>query len=94
MSYYLFVESRDGRCAGTVKHSVLGGRFSGDGNRPTFSRRETMTTGQKDNLLQTKLNLAAKYRRLATIAKSKPKRSTFIYHAERYRRQAQELSGK
>ncbi len=53
-----------------------------------------MTTGQKDNLVQTKLNLAAKYRRLATIAKSKPKRSTFIHQAERYRRQAQELSGK
>ena len=53
-----------------------------------------MTTGQKDNLVQTKLNLAAKYRRLATIAKSKPKRNTFIYHAEKHRRQAQELSRK
>ena len=53
-----------------------------------------MTTEQKDNLVQAKLNLAAKYRRLATIAKSKPKRSTFIYQAERYRRQAQVLSSK
>jgi hypothetical protein len=77
-----------------VKHSVLGDRFSGNDNRPTFFRRETMTTRQKDNLVQTKLNLAAKYRRLATTAKSKPKQSTFIYQAERYRRQAQKLSGK
>jgi len=53
-----------------------------------------MTTGKNANLVQTKLNLAAKYQRLATIAKSKPKRITFIYHAERHRRQAQELSGK
>ena len=53
-----------------------------------------MATGRKDNLVQTKLKLAAKYRRLATIAKSKPKRSTFNHQAERYRRQAQELSGK
>ena len=51
-----------------------------------------MTKEQKDNRVQAKLNLAAKYRRLATIAKSKPKRSTFIYQAERYRRQAQMLS--
>ncbi len=94
MSYYLYVESRDGRCAGTVKHSVLGGRFSGDGNRPTFFRRESMSTEQIDNRVQAKLNLAAKYRRLATIAKSKPKRRTFSYQAERYRRQAQMLSSK
>jgi hypothetical protein len=53
-----------------------------------------MTKEQKDNRVQAKLNLAAKYRRLATIAKSKPKRSTFIYQAERYRRQAQVLSSK
>ncbi len=53
-----------------------------------------MTKEQKDNRVQAKLNLAAKYRRLATITKSKPKRSTFIYQAERYRRQAQELSRK
>jgi hypothetical protein len=53
-----------------------------------------MTTGQNNNRVQTKLNLAAKYRRLATIAKSKPKRSTFIYQAERYRRQAEMLSSK
>ena len=52
-----------------------------------------MATGRKDNLVQTKLKLAAKYRRLATITKSKPKRSTFNHHAERYRRQAEELSG-
>ena len=54
----------------------------------------TTTTGQKTKLLQTKLNLAAKYRRLATIAKSKPKRTKFNYQAERYRHQAQELSQK
>ena len=53
-----------------------------------------MTKEQKDNRVQAKLNLAAKYRRLATIAKSKPKRSTFNYQAERYRRQAQVLSSK
>jgi hypothetical protein len=53
-----------------------------------------MTTGQRDSIVQNKLNLAAKYRRLATIAKSKPKRKTFIYQAERYRRQAEELSRK
>jgi len=53
-----------------------------------------MTTGQKDNLVQTKLNLAAKYERLAKIAKSKPKRTKFNYQAEKHRRQAQELSEK
>jgi hypothetical protein len=53
-----------------------------------------MTTGQKTNLVQTKLNLAAKYQRLAKTAKSKPKRVTFNYQSERYRRQAQELSKK
>lgn len=51
-----------------------------------------MTTGRKTILVQTKLNLAAKYQRLAKIAKSKVKRVTFNYHAERYRRQAHELS--
>ncbi len=54
----------------------------------------TKTTGQKTTLVQTKLDLAAKYERLAKIAKSKPKRSKFIYQAERYRRQAKELSQK
>jgi hypothetical protein len=52
----------------------------------------TMTTGQKTTLMQTKLNLAAKYGRLAKVAKSKPKRTKFNYQAEKYRRQAQELS--
>ena len=51
-----------------------------------------MTTGQKTELLQTKLNLVAKYQRLAKIAKSKPKRTKFNYQAEKYRRQAQKLS--
>ncbi len=54
----------------------------------------TMTTVQKTKLVQIKLNLAAKYKRLAKIAKSKPKRTTFNYQAERYRRQAQQLSRK
>ncbi len=53
-----------------------------------------MTTEQNTKLVQTKLNLAAKYKRLTTIAKSKPKRTKFNYQAERYRRQAQELSRK
>ena len=53
-----------------------------------------MTKEQKDNLMQANLNLAAKYRRLATIAKSKAKRSTFLYHAERHCCQAQVLSSK
>ena len=65
-----------------------------DSVNPTLFRRETMTTGQNDNLVQTKLTLAAKYRRLATTAKSNPKRKRFIYQAERYRRQAQEISRK
>jgi hypothetical protein len=54
----------------------------------------TMTTRQTTKLIQTKLNLAAKYERLVKIAKSKPKRAKFIYQAEKYRRQAQELSQK
>ncbi len=53
-----------------------------------------MSTGQKAKLMQTKLNLAAKYKRLAKIANSKPKRTKFNYQAERHRRQAQELSQK
>jgi hypothetical protein len=51
-----------------------------------------MTTGQITNLIQTKLNLAAKYQRLAKIAKSKPKRVSFNHQSERYLRQAHELS--
>lgn len=51
-----------------------------------------MTTEQKANLVQTKLNLAAKYQRLGKKAKSKPKRNTFTYQSEKYRRQAEELS--
>jgi hypothetical protein len=51
------------RRAGIVKHSVLGGHFNRDSINPTLLRRETMTTGQNDNLVQTKLTLAAKYRR-------------------------------
>ncbi len=54
----------------------------------------TMTTGQKTELLQTKLNLVAKYQRLAKIAKSQPKRTKFNFQSERYRRQALELSRK
>ncbi len=53
-----------------------------------------MTTGQKTKLVQNKLNLVAKYERLAKIAKSKCKRTKFNFQAERYRRQAQELSRK
>lgn len=53
-----------------------------------------MTTEQKTNLIQTKLKLAAKYQRLAKIAKSKPKRVSFSHQSERYRRLAQELSKK
>ena len=52
----------------------------------------TMITRQTTKLIQTKLNLAAKYKRLSTIAKSKPKRDKFNYQAEKYRRQAQKLS--
>jgi hypothetical protein len=46
------------------------------------------------NLTEVKLALAKKYERLATTAGSKLKRDKFTRRAEKYRRQAEELSRK
>ncbi len=43
-------------------------------------------------LIQTKLALVAKYQRLAKAAKSKPRQKVLNHHAERYRRQVEDLS--
>jgi hypothetical protein len=46
----------------------------------------------KANLVQVKLQLVAKYERLAKVAKSKPKRDTYTHQADKHRRQAADLS--
>lgn len=52
-----------------------------------------MTTEHKSaKLVQAKLALAEKYERLAKVANSVLKRRTFTHRAEKYRRQAEELS--
>ena len=45
-----------------------------------------------ERLAQTKLALAKKYENLAKTAGSVPKRKQFLHKAERYRRQAADLS--
>ena len=47
-----------------------------------------------DSLAQVKLALARKYQRLAQTAGSKLKREKFARRAERYRRQAEQISRK
>ncbi len=45
-------------------------------------------------LAQTKRALAEKYENLAKLAGSQPKRKKFLHSAEKYRRQAEQLSQK
>jgi hypothetical protein len=52
-----------------------------------------MSSKTTAKLAQTKAALAEKYYHLAKIAKSKPKRDSYLFHAERYRRQAAFLAG-
>jgi len=49
------------------------------------------TRNESERLAKTKSALAQKYDGLAAEAKSKPKRTQFMYKAERYRRQAAEV---
>ena len=42
-------------------------------------------------LIEVKLALAAKYDNLAKVVKSKPRRKTWLHHAEKFRRQAKDL---
>ena len=52
-----------------------------------------MTKAQdKAKLVQVKLQLAAKYERLAKVAKSKPKQKTYLHQADKHRHQAADLS--
>lgn len=44
------------------------------------------------NLVKVKLALAEKCERRAKLTKSSPQRSTLVYHAARFRRQAADLS--
>ena len=46
---------------------------------------------KKAKLVEVKKALARKYDHLAKVSKSKPKKQTFLLHAERYRRQAADL---
>jgi hypothetical protein len=46
---------------------------------------------KKTKLVEVKKALARKYDNLAKVSKSKPKKQTFLLHAERYRRQANDL---
>lgn len=50
-----------------------------------------MSNGRNSHLIQVKLNLAAKYDRLAVQTRSRPKRMKFMSRAERYRRQVAQL---
>jgi hypothetical protein len=45
-----------------------------------------------ENRIKVKQRLAAKYERLALVAKSTPRRKTYLYHADVYRRQADHLA--
>lgn len=49
-------------------------------------------SSEKAKLVQTKRALSEKYERLARTAKSTPKRKTYLFHAARFRRQAEQLS--
>ena len=51
-----------------------------------------MTDKKKERMLKLKLELAAKYDRLATKTKSQPQRKRMQYHADRFRRQAKQYS--
>jgi hypothetical protein len=45
-----------------------------------------------DQLVKVKQALSEKYFRLAKICKSRPKRATFLHHAESYRLQAEQVA--
>jgi hypothetical protein len=47
---------------------------------------------KKENLIRTKLNLAEKYQQLAKATASRPKRKTHLWHAARYRHQAEQIA--
>jgi hypothetical protein len=49
------------------------------------------TKKETERLIKTKTALAEKYLRLAGLTKSKPRRGTLLLHAEKYRRQVQDL---
>ncbi|MBN2580267.1 MAG: hypothetical protein JXB10_14855 [Pirellulales bacterium] len=46
---------------------------------------------EKENLLKIKQRLEEKCRRLAQATSSRPKRKTLLWHAERYRQQAEQI---
>ncbi len=50
-----------------------------------------MNTREIENKVAVKEGLAAKYARLAKVAKSEAKRSHFLFKSARYRRQAENL---
>lgn len=47
---------------------------------------------QKQKLIQAKLGLAEKYRRLALVCKSRPKQKRLLNRVQKYRRQADDIS--
>ena len=51
-----------------------------------------MSNAKRDNLVQVKTSLAAKYDALARAAGSVVKRRQFLHHAEKYRRQIERLA--
>ena len=51
-----------------------------------------MSDKKKERMLKIKLELAAKYDRLASITKSQPQRKRMQHHADRFRRQAKQYS--
>jgi hypothetical protein len=62
-----------------------------------FAKDREMTADEKPKgknvkLAQTKLALARKYEILAKVSGSKPRRARMARHAERYRRQAEDLA--
>jgi hypothetical protein len=49
---------------------------------------------KKENLLKVKQKLEEKCRRLAKVTPSRPKKKTLLWHAERYRQQAQQIANR
>ena len=51
-----------------------------------------MSDKKSERMVKIKLELAAKYDRLATLTKSRPQRKRMQHHANRFRRQAKQYS--
>jgi hypothetical protein len=61
--------------------------------RPTLAKyTKQVERIMSQKLAEVKSRLAAKYERLAAVAKSKPKKKTYLHKAQSYRRQAEQAA--